>query len=251
MWIPISNIKYFILKNFILLIFSCIATYKCTTVKLSNDCFLSQRKQYVYHAFYIQNNDTITNEIIILNTTKKKYFNIEYKYSPQVSKILNLEDYFTGIKIQQKNIQFNEITNGICDSNVFYMHPPRQNQYYLLLRGAYPIMLKKLINDTAKFNFNIDFKIPLYGVMRHEYNVVYKNDTLLPNLNNSKIKFYEVISISKNLNLTNFAKKNMNVKDTESKMNGIYCNEYGYIAMVHSFCNNVKICIVLEKIINL
>ena len=130
--------------------------YKHSLTQKSN--YFDKNKEYHYNVYYINaENDTLTNEKIIFKPLGKSWFfqplkqkAIKYVYFTDTFKYkmyVDPEDLFNEMNQRHYKkkgrvcIYKSEITGGIDNEKIFYLHPPRINQYRMLFYASHPLII--------------------------------------------------------------------------------------------------------------
>jgi hypothetical protein len=131
--------------------------------------YLSKNKEYCYSAIYIdQSGDTITKDEIILKPLARPWWPqfrvqqaIQYIYKTDT---IGYHDFVNPIaSLHERNqrkynkkgrfpLVKKETTGATYNNSIFYMHPPRANQFYMLFYSIHPkVELKKLTDSITEF----------------------------------------------------------------------------------------------------
>lgn len=215
-------------------------------------------KEYHYNAIYIDKvGDTITNEKMVLKPLGRPWLPqpglqvaIKYIYYTDTSEYKNYVDpdiffhkknqkYFA--KKGKVRVSSSETTGAYLKRGAFYMHPPRTNQYRMLLYSAHPIVPFKALNDSVN-NFMQDHIniIGMGGTFIQKYTVTPLPDTII---DNSQINAWKVYATSGG----DFNDYHESLKIFDSTLDAIYTREYGFIKLHYSFENKIKIQFDFEK----
>ena len=235
------KIIFYISFVYIFFILSCNTAYKYEKL-------FAKGYEYKYRALYIDSiGDTITNEILIMKPLNRRWLgqpriqeSVMYIFitdtigmkefvSPDPTIRSLDEDYFK--KHEKKRILKSEKTGAINNGAMYFLHPPRANQYYMLRYSAYPIIYYNKLNDSIT---NFDFS--LREIMKYNHHYLVK--PLKIKLENSSEKLWELEVDSKITNLSEYWKQ-YHIFDSKSKL--IFSNERGFVKMHHTFENGIKI----------
>ncbi len=251
------------------------------------------KKDYYYRAIYIdQNDDTIFNEKIIEKFLGKKWFAqrklqdavsyIYYTDTANYKKFVSYDDFINEnqkkyyLKHHKYKLTKKETIGGYYYKEMFYIHPPRNNQYEILFYAWHPQIILTFLSDSIKesnqyANISLPKKhkeffldsnrflpcekgelikyytfmgIPLFGTFRHTNTITNYNDIII---NNHKVKAYKVYVESKGY----LNKKYKNINTFNGSVEAIFTLEYGFERILYEFQNGIKIQFYLEKIIQL
>jgi len=116
--------------------------------------YFDESKEYHYQVSYLIDNDTITNEKMIIKPLGRKWIfqpwrqvAFKYIYFPDTLtfiKYKNNDPNISGINFSYSKVhgkiklRKKEITGGRDVPHKFFMHPPRSNQYGVLTNAIYP-----------------------------------------------------------------------------------------------------------------
>jgi len=196
-------------------------------------------KKYFYSAVYTnENNDTLSNEIISIQSTGKKWSLSESQSEVIFSYQNNNTDsikFYPTLHGKKLNWSSREITGIIEDSVSVWMHPFRQNQYYITEMAPFPDFMKHLAsNGKWKATLFVDkgwgkFK----GKSKHCYKILSQEDlTLNSILHKDCIK---ITSKSKH-------------KLGKSTLDYFFHAKNGFVKLDYKFFNKHKLKIELIKI---
>ncbi len=218
----------------------------------------SKHIEFHYNALYINpNNDTITNELLILRVLGRRWFvqpglqeAIRYIYHTDTSDYRNFisPDPFYRRK-DEKNYEHKgkawrlskkETTGAYSNSNAYYAHPPRTNQYRMLFYAPHPIVIYQLLKDTlCDFVFNRRI-IGAPFTQTYEYSPA-KSITK----NQKDCKCWEV-----NVNSVGHLSEYMDsLAIYDSKLKALFCEEIGFVKMNYTFEDSTKIFFELEELV--
>lgn len=250
-------------------------TYLC-----QNSTFFT-KKDFIYKAVYIDKlGDTITNEKIIVRSLGKKWFAqrklqdaICYIYNTDTSKY---KQYTSPFKYNNQNQYFSkhhkfklnkkETIGGYFYKEMFYIHPPRTNQYEILFYAWHPQIILSFLSDsiikTINYansslplkhkNFFLDSSrflpctkgelskyytymgIPLFGTFRHTNTINNHPDVII---NNKKIKAFKVSVETKGFLKNKFK----DVENYNGKVDAVFTLEYGFEKILYEFESGIKI----------
>jgi hypothetical protein len=212
---------------------------------------LCNMKGFKYKALFMDSiGDTLTNEIIeIIPTGKRWKFqprkqkSVNYFYSAdtigfqKINPLFQHDRYKNRMKRKGKEkFEVKGNTGFTCSENSYFLHPPRQNQYIMLYHAAYPFMIYSKLSDTLEhcvltFN-NLG---PENFVHRYE---IFPYVGISPLKDSSKVQLWTVNANSTVTGLSDYFK---NLHYHDSKMEGLYCPEIGFIKMHYTFENGIKI----------
>lgn len=237
-------------------------TVSCGALYKGFDNHFSSEKEYHFRAVYIdENGDTVTNEIVKLNpldhgwiaqprvqeAVKYTYQTDPNDYNKFISPMPFINE--TNLSNLEKHghlkIRTSEKTGAYFNGQVYFLHPPRANQYYMLRYAAYPMMKFKCLTDSiASFDFS---QRPLGGIKyEHHYIVKPLEDSLV--FNTTKTKAWEVQTTSE---VTGLSEYWQNLHIHNSTCEAIFSKEYGFIKMHHTYENGIKIQFDLIKVVGL
>lgn len=215
--------------------------------------------EYHYNAIYIDSHgDTITEEILILKPLGRPWFfqpwlqvAIKYIYNTDTLGFKNYVDpdpwwheknqkYFS--KKGKLKISSSENTGAFAKRGIFYMHPPRDNQYRMLFYSPHPFVYFKSLNDTTN-KFKRNGGAPgMGGETIQEYTVTPLKDVAF---NKSKIRAWKVYATSSG----DYNDYKESLKIYDSTLDAIFTKEYGFIKMHYNFENNIKIQFDLKEVV--
>jgi hypothetical protein len=232
----------------------------CTVSRSQITEYFTGERCYHYNAIYIDpTGDTITNETLKILPTKRRWIFqpgkqrvVKYIYNTDTSQYKNYidPDNFFEEKnekyYERKNryrLRKVEKTGGYFKDSVFYMHPPRTNQYRMLFYSVHPYFELRSLNRKHDTFEGRSLKILGMGKFTHNFIV----DSL------GKIKFAEAelnlweVNVESTLDpATDYFDQNK--WKYKSTFEGLFCKEYGYIEMKYEFETGVKIEFRLKKI---
>ncbi len=251
------------------------------------------KKDFYYRVIYIdQKGDTILKEKIIERFLGKKWFAqrklqdaVSYIYQTDTAnykKFVSYNDYINEqqkkyyLKHHQYKLNKKETIGGYYYKEMFYIHPPRTNQYTILFYAWHPQIILTFLSDSIKDSnpyaknslpqrhkdFFLDSNrylptvngellkyytfngIPLFGTFRHTNTITNYNDI---HINNHKVKAYKVYVESKCYS----NKKHRDINTFNGTVEAIFTLEYGFERILYEFQNGTKIHFYLEKITQL
>jgi hypothetical protein len=214
------------------------------------ECFDTNRI-YEYNAIYIdENGDTITIENIIQKPLGRPWLPqpwlqraIKYIYYTDTVGYKNYID--PDIFFHKKNMKYlekhgklrlsnKEVTGATLKRDMYYMHPPRRNQYRMLFYAPHPLVYSYSLTDSIySFSRNAGI-IGLGGDLTQEYKVTQLRDTLI---NKKQVKAWNVFVISGG----ELNEYNESLGIIDSKLDAIFTREYGFIKLHYTFENDIKI----------
>jgi len=238
------------MKNSLFLISLLIINYN-PLFSQNSDTIKKDNLIYHYKTNFISNNNTITNEKLILKklNTKWKFDEkqqaIEYYYFPDT---VGLKTFVNPVIGWRKRMEKytpwkwtnNEITGLFENENLRWEHPPRSNQYIYTQVAPFPeIKYKKLyLDSTWNSSLTIFGGIPkrgeFKGVVQSNYKVISKETFLLDGKIIENCWKIEAIGIHSNLG--------------ENKLTFIFNKELGILEYNYSFFDGTRLSILLEKI---
>jgi hypothetical protein len=224
--------------------------YKSEKLFSQGPC-LCQSKPFKYKALFIDSiGDTLTNEIIEVVPTGKPWFfqprvqkGVSYYFSTDTSGYQKINPNFQDDRYKNHlkrngKIKFvnKETTGYACRNTSYFLHPPRQNQYQMLFYGAYPFMYYSKLSDTIE-HYSITMNIPGPVDAVHRY-VIFPYVGISPFKDISQLKLWNVNAVTDVTGLSEYFESQ---HYHDSKMEGLYCPEIGFVKMQHTFENGVKI----------
>jgi len=223
----------------------------------------AEGKEYNYQVVFILNNgDTLTNEkMIILGKEEKwkyqaKQSVLEYKYFPDTVKLKEYIDPRSAFqarriknlkkKIRKKSwanytwIETTEITGMSVDSNVLFIHPPRDNQYAYHYMNAYPeVDFNKLIVGEEWI-----VKIPIMRGIPNNKEFVGTTINTFQVTEQLTTKFNEkTLDDCWRINITS-----VHSSKGETSAEYIFSETHGFLKMNYVFYDGVKINYILKDI---
>ncbi len=290
------------MKKAIFLLLVLVNTLVINGCLCQNSSFFN-KKDFYYRAIYIdKNGDTILKEIIIERFLGKKWFAqrklqdaVSYIYHTDTAnykKFVSYDDLINEnqkkyyLKHQKYKLTKEETIGGYYYKEMFYIHPPRNNQYEILFYAWHPQIILTFLSDSIKESnqygknslpkkykdFFLDSNrflpcekgelikyytfmgVPLFGTFRHTNTICNYNDIII---NNHKVKAYKVNIESKcYLNKNHKVKikntfSNKYINTFNGTVEAIFTVEYGFERILYEFQNGIKIHFYLEKIIQL
>lgn len=212
---------------------------------------LCNGKGFNYRALFIDSiGDTLTNEIIKAIPTGKRWIfqprvqmGVNYYYSTdtigfqKINPLFQDDCYKNRMKRKGKvKFEDKENTGFTCSENSYFLHPPRQNQYVMIHHAAYPVMFYSKLSDTLEhLDFTINNLGPENFVHRFE---IFPYAGISPLKETSQLKLWSVNAITDVTGLSDYFESQ---HCHDSKMEGLYCPEIGFIKMHYTFENGVKI----------
>jgi len=225
--------------------------------------YFNNGKKYTYNTVYINSvGDTIIKGTVVICPTDKKWFfqpglqkKIVLHYKSDTASNNNYIDPIPFFAKKDKkriakkgSIGFKKsnITGGFVNDTLFYMHPPRINQYRMLFYAPHPEFELESFNKTRHV-FTKKLTLIGFGVYHHEY-ICTKSLTI--KLFNSTIETWDM-SVDSNIEY-----KNKKIEENELLYNDCYnsnlkakfCREYGFINLDYKFDNNIEIKFELVKV---
>jgi hypothetical protein len=215
--------------------------------------FFDGTKEYHFNAIYIDSiGDTVTREKIIVQPTGKPWVaqpglqkSFSYIYDANMVDYANYVD--PEAEFRKRDLKYfrkkgkyryskEETTGGFVNESEFYMHPPRRNQYRMLVNGVHPFFyFESLSKKHHEFNYS-HIKFIGMGSFDHNYIV----DSLGAILFQYKeIAAWQVQVQSDFLPATDFWKTQKYLFD--SKLDAIFTTEYGFIKLHYTFKTGIKI----------
>lgn len=248
---------YHHMKKFILLSILCCSF--CSNLLSQDIDYFSKTKEYHYNALYMDSTgDTITEEKMILKPLGRPWLPqpwlqvaIKYIYHTDMAEYKNYVDpqkFFR--EKNQKHLKekgkplysSTETTGAHTKREMFFMHPPRTNQYRMLQYAAFPIVYFNALRDTTtKFTYKRRF-IGMGGDIIQRYLVTPQKDTLV---NNDKVKAWDIVAYSGG----DYNDYNESLTILDARLDAIFTKEYGFIKMHYVFENNIKIQFDLEEVV--
>lgn len=222
--------------------------------------YFEKGKEYEYNAIYIdKHGDTITNEKVIFRPLGRAWIgqpwlqkSIRYIYNTDTAGYKNYVDpekffheknmkYFA--KKGKVRISKKETTGGFYNDTIFYMHPPRTNQYRMLFYAQHPRVLLNNLTDSVT-TFMSSLTIYGMGVFKQENKV-----TPIPEkfIDNKKVKAWEMFTIS----VGDIKEQFKEEKLYNSTLDAIFTKEFGFTKLHYTFENGIKIQFDLEKVVYL
>jgi hypothetical protein len=272
------------MKNIIILIITISNFYNYYFCQ--NSSFFT-KKDFTYNAIYISNNgDTISNEKITVKSLGKKWFAqrklqdaICYIYNTDTSKYNQYTSPFEYNNQKQKKyyskhhkfkLNKKETIGGYFYKEMFYIHPPRTNQYEILFYAWHPQIILTFLSDSITNsnnyansslplkhkNFFLDSNrflpctknelskyytymgIPFFGTFRHTNTITNHPDIIINNKKTNALKVSVETKILKN--------KIKNIENFDGKVEAIFTLEYGFERILYEFENGIKIHFYLE-----
>jgi hypothetical protein len=251
----IKIIFCFIITN--LIFSSCFVSSKKINTPII-DTYFTQNKLYHYNTYYIdKNRDTIIRAKLIIQPLNKPWIPQRKKQeSVNYIHIINQEEFNKYqdpnpkfFKVYQSKIQKKgrlkiykiENTGGSLIDSIFYLHPPRANQYRMLYFTGHPNVNYRYL-DSNSWIGNTTLKIFGFGNVLSTINIspiIKKN----AKLNDSIINYWQ-INTKNEIKFPN--ENNLNIYN--SKCNAVFCKEIGFIEMLYTFENGIKIDFYFDKI---
>jgi hypothetical protein len=241
--------KFLIPFLFLIVFCSCKTTYRY-------DSIFTDKKEYVYQVLYIDNNgDTITNELLILKPLNRRWLgqprvqeSIKYIFDTDTNEYRNFkspnpemceidENYY--IKKGKYDIKKSEITGGLNSDSIYYIHPPRTNQYFMLRYSAFPLIYYSKMKDTIQ---SYTYDLGLGMKYHHEY-VIKPVKTI--NSDSLNEDLWEISAKSKITNLTEYWK---NYPIFDSKTYFLFSKKHGFLKIHTEFENGIKVIFNMVKI---
>lgn len=211
--------------------------------------YLAKNKEYHYSALYINEiGDTITKDEFILKPLARPW--IQLRVQQAVRYIYNTDtagyhDFVHPIKyFHERNqrkykkrgrypISSKETTGAVYNDSLFYMHPPRANQFSMLFYSIHPkVLLSTLTDSITKADFGMG--IPLMGFFNWHSTIIPKGDSIIFG---EKIKVWEIETAS----IGDIKEEEKKLGIYNSKMDALFTREFGYIKQHYTFENNIKI----------
>jgi len=234
--------------------------FNCSHLFAQIEDYFSGNRSYHYNAIYIDSlGDTITNEILTVIPTDKRWFFqpgkqmvVKYIFNTDTSQYKNYrdpdeifremdEDYHT--KKNKYRLTEKTKTGGYCNDDFFYLHPPRTNQYRRLSYSVHPFFNLRSL-EKKHDEFTIDFiKLHTKGRLIQKF-VIDSIGTKL--FNDKKLAFWKVFAESTLDPVNEYYEQNK--WRYKSSFDALFCEEYGFIEMNYEFEIGVKIQFKLFKI---
>ena len=243
-------IVFFSFFFLLLILSSCFVKLK--TLGLSDSYFI-KNKMYYYNTLYIDaEGDTIIKGEMIIKPLDRPWIgqwksqeSVNYIYTNDTVEYIKYKDpepYF--FQKQQKylkkhkylKMKLKEKTGGSLYGSIFYIHPPRINQFRMLFYSAHPSVNYIFLQDTVVLGIST---MSIFGVGK-----VINNHRILPLKQSSiqsvenNVKVWEIIIESK-CEFTNKSMKNSQIYN--SRLDAEFCKEYGFVKMHYTFENGIKI----------
>lgn len=212
---------------------------------------LCNGKGFNYRAVFIDSlGDTLTNEIINVIPTGKRWFfqprvqkGVSYYFSTDTSGYQKINPNFQDDRYKNHlkrngKIKFvnKETTGYACRNTSYFLHPPRHNQYRMMYFAAYPVIDYTMLNDSVEhIVFTINVLGPVDAVHRYE---IFPYTGISPLKDSTKTKLW---TVNANSDVTGLSEYFESQHYHDSKMEGLYCPEIGFIKMHYTFENGVKI----------
>ena len=212
---------------------------------------LCNGKGFNYRALFIDSiGDTLTNEIIEVKPTGKRWIfqprvqkGVDYFYSTDTIGYQKITPNFQDDRYKNRmkrngKVKFivKENTGFTCSENTFFLHPPRQNQYKMMYYAAYPVIDYTRLNDSME---HIVYTTNVLGSVDavHCYEI-FPYVGISPLKDKSQLKLWSVNAITDVTGLSDYFESQ---HYHDSKMEGLYCPEIGFVRMHYTFENGVRI----------
>lgn len=220
----------------------------------------SKNTEFHYNALYINSeNDTITNELLILKVLGRRWFvqpglqeAIRYIYHTDTSDYRNYIDPFPidrqknekhyERKGRARRLKQKETTGAYSNSNNYYAHPPRANQYRMLFYAPHPIVPYQLLKDTlCEFVFNRKI-VGSPFTQTYQYSPT-ENFTM-------KQKEYKCWAVNVN-SIGKLHEYMDSLAIYNSKLEALFCEEIGFVKMNYTFEDSTKIFFNLTELVEI
>lgn len=232
-----------------------IVLYACNSAYRYENMF-SDRKEYIYQVLYIDIfGDTITDEFMTLKPLNKRWLGqprvqesikyifhtdtCEYKnfISPNPTMCQINENYYQ--KKRNYNLKKSEITGGLNSDSIYYLHPPRTNQYFMLRYAAFPLIYYGKMTDTTQ-SYTYDLGV---GMGYHHKYVIKPFTTII----NDSI-YEDKWEINAESTITGLSDYWQNYPIFNSKTYFLFSKERGFLKIYIEFENGIKVNFNLVKI---
>jgi hypothetical protein len=238
-----------------------IVLYITTSLKSqTNNYFKNKNREYHYWAIYIdKNGDTITKESLIIKPLGHRWIAqpglqmaIQYLYFTDTTGyrtfidpiyLFHKEDVKYYKKKHRVRINLDETTGGFVNDTIFYMHPPRTNQYKMLFYAQHPrISLNKLTDSITTYMTSLT----IYGMgifkQKNEITCIHEIS-----FNSLQIKAWRLFVTSKGEIKKHYEEE----KIYNSTLDAIFTKEYGFVKLHYEFENGIKIQFDLKKVVEI
>lgn len=212
---------------------------------------LCNGKGFNYRAFFIDSiGDTLTKEIIKIVPTGKRWIfqprvqmGVNYYYSTdtigfqKINPLFQDDRYKNRMKRKGKvKFEDKENTGFTCSENSYFLHPPRQNQCKMMYYAAYPVIDYTMLNDSVEhIVYTTNVLGPVEAVHRYE---IFPYTGISPLKDSMKTQLW---TVNANSDVTGLSEYFESQHYHNSKMEGLYCPEIGFIRMHYTFENGVRI----------
>ncbi|HET8859444.1 hypothetical protein [Marivirga sp.] len=236
-------------------------TFVCSVSHSQITEYFSGERCYYYNAIYIDSiGDTITNETLKILPTKRRWIFqpgkqrvVKYIYNTDTSQYKNYLDpddffreknkkYYT--KKNKYRLKEVEKTGGYCNGEIFYMHPPRTNQYRMLFYSVHPFFALRALNKKHDEFEGRSLNILGMGKFIHNFIVDSLGEKKI--FNDKKVEIWQVYVESELEPATDYFDRNK--WKYQSTFEALFCEEYGFIEMNYKFKTGVKIAFKLKNI---
>jgi hypothetical protein len=232
-----------------------------TTAWSQENHYFNKQKEYHFNALYIDSQgDTITEEKMVLKPLGKPWLfqpwlqeSIRYIYHTDTAGYKNYVDTEKHFRERNKKhlakigellLSSSEKTGVTTKKGVFFMHPPRTNQYRMLQYAAFPIVYFNALNDsTNHFDYKRKF-IGMGGPIIQEYTVTPQADTLIEA---SIVKAWQIAASSSG----DYNDYNESLHILDATLDATFTEEYGFVKLHYTFENDIKIQFDLEEVVRL
>jgi hypothetical protein len=248
--------RYLLFYSLLFVLSSCFV--KSKSVNLS-DTYFVKNKMYHYNTLYIDSKgDTIIKGKMIIKPLDRPWMgqlrsqeSVNYLYFNDTSEFNRYKDpepfyYQKQQKYYQKHgrmkMNLKENTGGSLSESIFYLHPPRTNQFRMLFYVCHPWMVYSLLNDSIEV-FNSNLKIYGFGKGISNIQVQPLKKSSIESVD-AQIKTWEV-NVTTYYEFNDILVKKLPIYN--STLDAEFCKEYGFIKMHYTFENGIKIQFDFEK----
>ena len=237
------------MKSFILILGFIFLTF---FVFSQETAYFETKRDYIFKALYIDSvGDTITNEKLIIRIPDRRWIgqprvqkSMVYIYDADTADLKSYVDpdsyqnsrnqkYF--IKNGRPRYSNKETTGGYQNDQVFYMHPPRRNQYKMLFYSVHPEFYSRVLEkgtDTIPLNMII------YGVGYLDQKYIFR-EIGKKEFFGCSVNLYQV-NVNSYL-VTEKERFKQKIDFYSSTFDALFTYEYGFTKMHYEFKSGVKI----------
>lgn len=220
----------------------------------SQNTIFTNKKKFYYSAILIQNGDTITKEMIIIEPFSRPWIfqarvqnSMKYNYNLDTVGLKSFVHYRSNTQKKREEYYYKnhkvmmfarwpfsskkEITGYIEDStSCFFIHPPRNNQYSITQIAPHPKIYYTALRDTACY-YNT-------GLVWGEYNFKHKIET----------NPYDGVEFDRIEKLWEINGVSTSETYNENRLYAIFSKQIGFLRLRYKFYNNTEINLELVKV---